>query len=94
MQILLKKFISSYLSQPGPQSNVEEIAEHCCFSKYYFNRVFKSVVNDSIYAFIKRVKLENAAFKLRTKKRKPITDIAFEVGYSPSNFAAAFKAGR
>lgn len=52
------------------------------------------MVNDSIYAFIKRVKLENAAFKLRTKKRKPITDIAFEVGYSPSNFAAAFKAGR
>lgn len=50
------------------------------------------MVNDSIYTFIKRVKLENAAFKLRTKKRKSITDIALEAGYSPSNFAAAFKA--
>ncbi len=70
---------------------VDEIAGHCCFSKYYFNRVFKSVTNDSIYSFIKRMKLENAAFKLRTNRRKSITEIALEIGYSPSNFASAFK---
>lgn len=70
---------------------VEEIAEHCCFSKYYFNRVFKSVVGESIYSFIKRLKLECAAFKLRTSKKRPITDIAIEAGYSSSNFAACFK---
>lgn len=70
---------------------VEDIANHCCFSKYYFNRVFRSIVNESVYSFTKRMKLENAAFKLRTNKRKAITEIALEAGYSPSNFATAFK---
>lgn len=70
---------------------VEEIADHCCFSKYYFNRVFKSIVNESIYSFVKRMKLENAAFRLRTSKDRAITEIALESGYSPSNFATAFK---
>lgn len=69
---------------------VEEIANHCCFSKYYFNRIFKSVINESLYAFIKRLRLEYAAFKLRTTRR-PVTEIALEAGYSPSNFATAFK---
>jgi AraC family transcriptional regulator len=69
----------------------EDIANHCCFSKYYFNRIFRSIVNESVYSFIKRMKLENAAFKLRTNKRKAITEIALEAGYSPSNFAVAFK---
>lgn len=70
---------------------VEEIADQCCFSKYYFNRVFKLIVGENIYSFIKRMKLENAAFKLRTSKNRTITDIAIEIGYSPSNFASAFK---
>lgn len=71
---------------------VEDIASHCCFSKFYFNRVFKSVVGESIYSFIKRLKLERAAYMLRSSnKKKPITDIALELGYSPSNFATAFK---
>lgn len=70
---------------------VDEIADHCCFSKYYFNRVFKLIVGENIYSFIKRMKLENAAFKLRTSKDSPITNIAIEIGYSPSNFASAFK---
>lgn len=70
---------------------VEEISDYCCFSKYYFNRVFKSVVNESIYSFIKRLKLEAAAFKLRTNEQRSITDIALEAGYSSSNFATAFK---
>ena len=69
---------------------VEDIAGYCCFSKFYFNRIFKSVVNESIYAFTKRLKMESAAFKLRTTRRS-ITTIAMESGYSPSNFASSFK---
>ncbi len=69
---------------------VEEIAAHCRFSKYYFGRIFKSITHQSIYAFVKRVKLESAAFKLRST-RKPITEIGIEIGLTPSNFASAFK---
>jgi AraC family transcriptional regulator len=70
---------------------VEDISKECCFSKYYFNRIFKSIVHESIYSFIKRLKLEAAAFKLRTNQPMSITDIALDIGYSPSNFATAFK---
>lgn len=70
---------------------VEEIADQCCFSQYYFNRVFKLIVGENIYSFIKRMKLERAAFQLKTSKKRSITDIAIESGYSSSNFASAFK---
>lgn len=70
---------------------VEEIAKQCCFSKYHFNRVFKAIVGENIYSFAKRIKLESAAFRLRAAKNRSITEIAIETGYSPSNFASAFK---
>lgn len=69
----------------------EEIADYCRFSRFYFNRMFKAVVNESVYSFIKRRKLENAAFLLRTKIKMPVTEIALRNCYSPSNFASAFK---
>jgi len=70
---------------------VEEIADYCCFSKFYFNRMFRAVVNESVYSFIKRRKLETAAFLIRTHVKMSITEIALRVGYSSSNFASAFK---
>ncbi len=70
---------------------IDEIADKCCFSKYYFNRLFKVVVGESIYSFIKRMRLERAAFHMKTSCKRSITDIAIEAGYSPSNFASAFK---
>lgn len=70
---------------------VETIAQQCCFSPYHFNRVFKLIVGENIYSFIKRMKLERAAFQLKTSSKRSITDIAMEAGYSSSNFASAFK---
>jgi AraC family transcriptional regulator len=69
---------------------VELIANHCRFSKYYFGRIFKSITDQSIYSFIKRVKFECAAFKLRTT-RKTITEIGMAIGLTPSNFSTGFK---
>lgn len=68
----------------------EELADHCCFSRFYFGRMFKGVTGENVYAFIKRAKLENAAFMLKTRGL-PVTEIALLSGYSPSNFASAFK---
>lgn len=41
---------------------LEDVADHCHFSKYYFSRLFKKQTGESIYAFIKRVRLEQSAF--------------------------------
>lgn len=70
---------------------LEEVASHCHFSKYYFCRLFKSQTGESVYAFIKRVKLEQSAFRLKVEKQRPITAICADYGYSSSNYSSAFK---
>jgi len=70
---------------------VDMIADHCCFSRYYFNRLFKSVIGESLYSFIKRLRIETAAFKLIKFPNLSITSVAAELGYSSSNFTVLFK---
>jgi AraC family transcriptional regulator len=71
--------------------SVNMIADHCCFSRHYLNRVFKSVTHESIYGFIKRLRIETAAFKLIKFPHLTITGVAAELGYSSSNFSVLFK---
>lgn len=37
--------------------SVDDIAAHCHFSKYYFSRLFRSETGESIYSFIKRLRV-------------------------------------
>ena len=67
--------------------SVDMIADHCCFSRHYFNRLFKSVTNESIYSFIKRLRIETAAFKLIKFPHLSITEVAEDIGFSSSNFS-------
>ena len=70
---------------------VEDIAKHCHFSKYYFNRVFKAETGESIYSFIKRLRMEKSALRLGTDVNRTITDICWDFGYSSSNYSSAFR---
>ncbi|MCT4543680.1 MAG: AraC family transcriptional regulator [Vallitalea sp.] len=70
---------------------VENIAEYCNFSKYYFNRLFKAEVGESVYAFIKRLRIEKSAFQIIREPYKSITEISTTYGYSSSNYSTAFK---
>lgn len=70
---------------------LEKVSEHCHFSKYYFDRVFKEQTGESVYAYIKRVKLEQSAFRLKVERNKRITEIGADYGYSASNYSSAFK---
>lgn len=71
--------------------SVQEIAERCRFSPFYLNRLFRSVVGESIYEFEKRVRLARAASRLLKESAASVTEIAVDSGYAPSNFAVAFK---
>ena len=72
--------------------NIEKLAIEIFMSPYYFHRMYKLVKGESIYSYIKRVRLEKAMFLLRANKKKTITDIALSVGFSnSSSFAKAFK---
>lgn len=70
---------------------VDEVAEYCHFSKFYFSRLFKAETGESVYSFIKRVKMDQSAFRLKIEKERSITDISSDFGYSSSNYSSAFR---
>lgn len=70
---------------------VDDVARHCSYSKYHLMRMFKANTDEALYQFIKRVRLERSAWRLKVEKEKSITEIGVKYGYSSSNFATAFK---
>lgn len=87
----VNRAIDYILNHINEEISVDEVAKHCNFSKYYFSRIFKLMTGESIYGFIKRIKMEQSAFRLKVEKSRSITDIGSEYGYSSSNFSSAFK---
>ncbi len=71
--------------------SVKDVADHFHFSEYYFSRSFKQVTGESVYGFIKRLKMDQSAVDIKLVKDKPITDIGLDYGYSASNYSSAFR---
>ncbi|MDD6466550.1 MAG: helix-turn-helix transcriptional regulator [Erysipelotrichaceae bacterium] len=70
---------------------VDDVARHCSYSKYHLMRMFKEDTDEALHQFIKRIRLERRAWRLKVEKDKSITEIAVDYGCSSSNFATAFK---
>ncbi len=71
---------------------LREIAEHAWFSPFHFHRIFSGIMNETLAAFIRRVRLEKAAAQLVANPGKSVTDIAFDVGFSGSSvFSRCFR---
>lgn len=87
----VNRAIDYILNHINENISVDEIAKHCNFSKYYFSRLFKMSTGESIHEFIKRIKMEQSAFRLKVEKTRRITDISYDYGYSSSNYSSAFK---
>ena len=69
---------------------LEEVAAHCHMSVSYFSKIFKGQTGLSVYAFIKKVKMEQSAMKLKMEANRSITEIGEDYGYSASNYSSAF----
>lgn len=70
---------------------LEQLAGIACMSPYHFHRLFKSYTGESVYAYIKKLRLEYAALCL-LKSGEPATSIALSSGYSNvSAFSKAFR---
>ena len=41
---------------------VEDVAKYCSYSKYHLMRMFKEDMDEALYQFIKRVRLERSAW--------------------------------
>ena len=71
--------------------SLDTLAAHFFISKYHFSRIFKEETGESVYAFIKRCKVDQSAVDLKLNPAKTITDIGLDYGYSASNYSSVFK---
>lgn len=71
---------------------LDELADLAHFSKFHFHRIFKAFIGETIAQFIQRIRIERAARELINNPKKPITEIAFDNGFSDSAvFSRTFK---
>lgn len=70
---------------------LDQLAHIACLSPYHFHRIFTAYIGESLYDYIKRLRLEGAAFKLRYS-RESISEISTTYGYDQlASFSKAFK---
>lgn len=70
---------------------MEKLAKIACYSPFHFHRLFQAIVGETIHKYVKRLRLEKAASRLRYTDQ-PITDIALDAHFdTPSAFTKAFK---
>jgi len=82
-------YIESNLENP---MTLEELALVANFSKFHFNRIFQSIVGETPFQFILRIRLEKAATLIQSNKNESITEIAYKCGFSDiSIFSRNFK---
>jgi len=71
---------------------LDDLANVSCFSKYHFHRIFQSIVGETPFEFILRIRLEKAATILINNPKKTITEVAYDCGFNDlSVFARSFK---
>lgn len=70
-------YIEKHLGEP---MTLEELAQVAHFSKYHFNRIFHSIVGETPFQFIQRVRIEKAAMMISTRKGESISAIAQQCG--------------
>lgn len=82
-------YIDTHLEKPF---TLDELAEVACFSKFHFHRIFFSLIGETLFQYIQRLRLEKAASLLLSDEDTSITQIAMDVGFSGSApFARAFR---
>ena len=88
---IINKSIDYILAHLSDSITIDDVASHLGFSKYHFSRIFKEVTGESVYAFIKRQRVEQSAIDIKLQKEKLLTDIGLDYGYSSSNYSSLFK---
>jgi AraC family transcriptional regulator len=81
--------VTRHLAEP---LKLKKVAKVAAFSPFHFHRIFRAMVGETLLDFVKRTRLERALYLMSHGKR-PLTEIALEVGFnSSSDFSRSFKA--
>jgi AraC family transcriptional regulator len=71
---------------------LETLARIAGFSPFHFHRLFQAHAGETVHDHVRRVRVERAASLMRTTPRRPLTDIALDVGFPAlSDLSRAFK---
>ena len=89
--VVINQAINYIFEHIDEEISVDDVAKHCAYSKYHLMRMFKEDMDEALYQFIKRVRIERSAWRLKVEKDRSVTEIGIDYGYSASNFATAFK---
>lgn len=74
------------------QFTLEEIAAVANFSKFHFHRIFYSIIGETPFQFITRLRLEKAAMLILANSDESISEIAVKCGFTAiSIFSRNFK---
>lgn len=88
---LVNQSIDYIMQHLDENLSLDTIAAHFFISKYHFSRIFKEETGESVYAFIKRCKVDQSAIDMKLNPAKTITDIGLDYGYSASNYSSVFR---
>lgn len=86
------EYLLSYIDRHSREPmTLETAAEQACFSKFHFERLFKSYSGMTFYEYLTHIRI-NKAVTLLSSSDLPITDIAFESGFENlTSFYRSFK---
>jgi len=71
--------------------DLDTLAADACLSPFHFHRVFRGMVGETPMEFVRRLRLERAAWRLATTTA-PVTAVAFDAGYEAHEaFTRAFR---
>lgn len=91
-QIQLTKTLQYIDEHLQEDISVKQLAIVSNFSLFHFQRLFKAMMNESPYDFIKRLRLEKSIFLLQHHPHLKIETVAFQCGFnSIENFSRQFK---
>jgi AraC family transcriptional regulator len=71
--------------------SLAQLADHCHVSTFHFSRIFKAVLNTSPHQYLTELRLNHAQLLLQST-RLPVTQVAFQSGFSSLEyFATTFR---
>lgn len=88
---LVDQSIDYIMNHLDEDLTLDTISAQCFMSKYHFSRIFKEETGESVYAFIKRCKVDQSAVDIKLNPDRTISDIGLDYGYSSSNYSSVFK---
>ena len=74
---LVNQSIDYIMQHLDEDLSVESVADQFFISKYHFSRIFKAVTGESVYAFMKRCKVDQSAVDMKLNPENRLQTLAW-----------------